>query len=87
MGITEIFRKIWLFSANKERSSESFIKQPTQLIVELNSSLQHIIVTLLLLHYYADASVFRNVIMHLLHSLQENTKQTLICIVQYQKLD
>ena len=46
MGITEILRRIWLFSANKTKSSESFSKQPTQLIVELNSSLRHIIVTL-----------------------------------------
>ena len=36
MQITEILRKIWLFSANK---MESFSKQPTQLIFELNSSL------------------------------------------------
>ena len=33
MGITEILRKIWLFSANKIKSSESFSKQPTQLII------------------------------------------------------
>ena len=33
------------FSANKIKSSEYFSKQPTQLIVALNSSLQHIIVT------------------------------------------
>ena len=58
MGITEILRRIWLFSANKIKSSESFSKQPTQLIVELNSSLQHIIVTLaydlirLIIHSY-----------------------------------
>ena len=45
MGISEILRRIWLFSANKMKSSESFSKQPTQLIVELNSSLRHIIVT------------------------------------------
>ena len=45
MGITEILRRIWLFSANKIKSSESISKQPTQLIVELNSSLRHIIVT------------------------------------------
>jgi len=44
MGITEILRRIWLFSANKIQSSESFSKQPTQNIVELNSSLRHIIV-------------------------------------------
>ena len=46
MGITEILRSIWLFSANKIKSHESFSKQPTQLIVQLNSSLQYIIVTL-----------------------------------------
>ena len=33
MGITEILRRIWLFSANKIKSSESVSKQPTQLIV------------------------------------------------------
>ena len=43
MGITEILRRIWLFSANKIKRSESFSKQPTQLIVELNSSSQQII--------------------------------------------
>ena len=59
MGITEILRRIWLFSANKIKSSESVSKQPTQLIVELNSSLRHIIVTKmscfyeeLCLHYF-----------------------------------
>ena len=45
MVITEILRRIWLFSANKVKSSESFSKQPTQLIVELNSSLRHTIAT------------------------------------------
>ena len=45
IGITEILRRIWLFSANEIKSSESFSKLPTQLIVELNSSLRHIIVT------------------------------------------
>ena len=48
MGKTEILRRIWLFSANEIKSSESFSKQPTQLIVKLNSSLQHIIVTIML---------------------------------------
>jgi hypothetical protein len=37
MGITEILKRIWLFSANKIKSSESFSKQsthcPTQLII------------------------------------------------------
>ena len=46
VGITEILRWIWLFSANKIKSSESFSKQPTQLIVKQNSSLRHIIFTI-----------------------------------------
>ena len=46
MGITESLRRIWLCTANKIKSSESFSKQPTQIIMELNSSLRHIIVTL-----------------------------------------
>ena len=33
MEITKILRRIWLFSANKIKSSEFFSKQPTQLIV------------------------------------------------------
>ena len=33
MGITESLRRIWLFSANKIKSSESVSKQPTQLII------------------------------------------------------
>jgi hypothetical protein len=33
MGITEILRMIWIFSANKIKSSESVSKQPTQLII------------------------------------------------------
>ena len=33
MGITEILRRIWLFAGNKIKSSESFSKQPTQLII------------------------------------------------------
>ena len=32
MEITEIFRRIWLFSANKIKSSEFFSKQPTLLM-------------------------------------------------------
>ena len=46
MGIKEVLRRIWLFSASKIKSSESGSKQPTQLIVKLNSSLWHIIVTI-----------------------------------------
>jgi len=33
MGITEILRRIWLFSAHKIKSSEVVSKQPTQLII------------------------------------------------------
>ena len=51
-GNDKILRRIWLFCANKMKSSESGGKQPTQLIVELNSSLWHIIVTV----YIADSS-------------------------------
>ena len=40
MGIAEILRRIWLFSANKIKTSQSVSKQPTQLIIELNSSSQ-----------------------------------------------
>ena len=39
----------WLFSTNRIECSESFSKQPTELIVELNSSLRHIIVTIVTL--------------------------------------
>ena len=45
MEITEILRRLWLFSANKTINSESLSKQPTQLIFELNLTLWHIIVT------------------------------------------
>ena len=44
MEIIEILRRVWLFPANKIKNSESFSKQPTQLIVELKSSLKHVIV-------------------------------------------
>ena len=51
MGITEILRRIWLFSANKIKRVG---KQPTQLNVQLNSSLRHISVTNIsyVLQYY-----------------------------------
>ena len=45
MGMKEILRRIWLLFAYKTKSSEAFSKQLTQLIVKLNSSLRHIIVT------------------------------------------
>ena len=38
MGITQILRRICLFSAHNIKSCESFSKQLTHLIVELNSS-------------------------------------------------
>ena len=41
MGITEILRRIWLFSANKIKRSESFSKQATQLIVNALNSTHH----------------------------------------------
>ena len=53
MGITEILRRIWLL-ANQIKSSESFSKQPTQLIVNLNSSLRHTIVTNVTFFHYCD---------------------------------
>ena len=44
MGIIEILRWFWFFLyINKTKSSESFRKQPNQLIVELNSLLWHIL--------------------------------------------
>ena len=46
MNVEIILRRIWLFSANKIKESESFSKQPTQFIGELNSSLPHIIVSI-----------------------------------------
>ena len=57
MGITEILKRIWLFSANKAKSCESFSKQPTQLIFELNSSLRHIIVTFVISHWHCATCV------------------------------
>ena len=36
MGIIEILRRIWLFSADKIKGSESFSNQPTQLTAKLN---------------------------------------------------
>ena len=43
---TEILRRIWLFSANEiEKKYEFVSKQPTQLIIELNSLLRQIIDT------------------------------------------
>ena len=58
MGITEILRRIWLFPANTIKSSESFSKQPTQPIVELNSSFGHIIVTFIFSNLYFKAKFF-----------------------------
>ena len=49
MGITEILRRIRLFSANRvKKNFESVSKQPNRLIVELSSSLWHIIVNLVI---------------------------------------
>ena len=56
MEITKNLRRIWLFFANKIKSFKSFRKQPTQLIVVLNSSLRHIIVTLVFAFKHAEDS-------------------------------
>ena len=53
MGITEILRSIWLFSTNKIKNSESGSKQPTQCIIKLNLSLQHIIDTKYFLYFFS----------------------------------
>ena len=43
---TEVLRRIWLFSANEIEEKYEFVsKQPTQLIIELNSLLRQIIDT------------------------------------------
>ena len=65
VGITEILRRIWLFSANKIKSSESFSKQSTQLIFKLNSSLRHIIVTFTFIEYLSRPD--HNSILKLIH--------------------
>ena len=52
MIITKLLRRIWLFSANKIKSFESCSKQPTQLIVELNLLVRHIIFTFALATSY-----------------------------------
>ena len=41
MEITEILRRVWLFAAFKIKSSESFRKQPTQLIIAANDCHKH----------------------------------------------
>ena len=46
MRIIEILRRIWLFYANKIKTSESVSKQSTQLKLELNSSLRQKLGTL-----------------------------------------
>ena len=62
MGITEILRRILLFSANKIKSSESFSKQPTQLIVELNSSLRQIIDSM---HFESGTEMVERILIHI----------------------
>ena len=56
MRITEILKRILLFSASKIKSSESLSKQPTQLIVELISSLRQIIDSKLRNDYVAQSN-------------------------------
>ena len=42
MGITEILGRIKLFSENKIKGSESFSKQPTQLIIAADNWLKKV---------------------------------------------
>ena len=55
MGITEILRRTWLFSANKIKSSEYVSKQPTQLIIA--AEIRHI----LLISGFAKKNAFLTV--------------------------
>ena len=59
--------RIWLLSGNKIKSAESFSKQPTQLMVELNSSLLHIIVTMVHLYTYWQKRKYWKKNMHVDH--------------------
>ena len=43
MGITEILRRIWLFSANKIKFYESVSKQPTDLIIAAHKCHKNIV--------------------------------------------
>ena len=62
-GIKEILRRVWLFSANKIKAlnllTNNQLNSRTQLIVKLNSSLQHITVTLGSRH--GQCSLFRKI--------------------------
>ena len=60
IGKTEILRRIWLFSAKKMKSTESVSKQPTQLIVELKSTLRQKLGTLVILQWadFLDQLIF-----------------------------
>ena len=60
-GITDVLRRIWLFSANKIKSSESVSKQPTQLIFQLNSSLRQKLGTLVLQQTFKLSPGFKSV--------------------------
>ena len=85
MGITEILRRIWLFSAIKIKSSESVSKQPTQLIIAAeirHISDQHIILNpsfmtslmvcifFLFFEKYVQADIFRYQCLKCLHNHQ-----------------
>ena len=56
MGMIEILGGIWLFSANEMKMSETFSKEPTQVIVEIIFSLRHIIVTKCFYHWDTSTS-------------------------------
>ena len=60
MGITEILRRIWLFSANKIKSCESVNKQPES-NNQLNSSLQQKLDTLVVTLDFENLTLYNQV--------------------------
>ena len=60
MGNKEILKRIWLFSANKMKKSLNLLVPPTQLIVKLNSSLRHLIVTYVYKQSCFETPIFLN---------------------------
>ena len=58
MGITEMLKRIWLFSTNKIKSSEYISKQSSQVKLELNSSLWKITVAQNMKKYFFQTYLF-----------------------------
>jgi hypothetical protein len=60
MGITETLRRIWLFSANKIKISDSVSRQPTQLIVEeLSQKITYLFIFLPVAHRQDDRQTLK----------------------------